>query len=130
MDFELHALMLHAAAQQHRRNRIERIDLFALSDIEFKKQFRFSKANVHKLVQLLHIESYYQELSPFFQVCVTLMTYAGHPFQRIAGLSVGINQSSVQRIVVKVTNKLILLRREYIRMPSQAEKADHCSEDV
>ena len=99
MEFGMNALLLQA--QQMVRNRRHRIEPNDMSDKEFKKQFRFSKVNVQRIADLLDLERENNNgnpLTPFQQVCIALLSYAGHPFQRINGLACGVSQGSTLKV--------------------------------
>ena len=107
----------------------DRMEPMNLSDFEFKKQFRFSKATV------VILEAFIEEdlstpdergspLSPQQQVCLTLNFYGGAHFQRTSGLLWGVSQTCARTAVVRVTDALVSMKALFIHMPSKATMQD------
>lgn len=105
------------------RRRMHRTDPFVLSDVEFKKHYRFSKEGVRHLVQLFNLQKDNRgaPLSPEQKMCIALNTYAGANFQRVSGLIGGVSQSSARSALLEVTDALCGLKEEYINMPLEHE---------
>lgn len=85
------------------------------------------KPSVGQLAEILELEPTNfrgRPLSAVQQVCVALNYYAGGHLTRIAGLCSGISQKTAWRAIHRVTDKLCLLKDEYIRFPTDAEKAE------
>ena len=98
-----------------------------MPELWFKSTFRFDKATVQRLTDLLDLDRQNNRgvpLQPIEQVCITLNAYAGNPFQRINGLVAGVSQGTVQKAIVRVTDELLNHRHEFIKMPTLAAKAD------
>jgi hypothetical protein len=60
-------------------------------------------------------------LTVHFQVLIALNHYAGGQFQRITAICGGVSQSTVWRVIQRVTLSLCHLKNQHIRMPSDAE---------
>ena len=58
MDFALEAVRQNARWEERRRDSRNRIDLSMMSEKECKKHFRFSKRNIERLADILHLEKY------------------------------------------------------------------------
>jgi hypothetical protein len=98
--------------------------LTAISNREFRRHFRFTKAQVGQLVVMLmpnlrHETDRGNPLTPVQQICIALNHYGGGHFQRISGLCGGISQQTAQRCLVKVTEALCQQKAEHIRMPTR-----------
>ena len=69
-----------------------------LTDYVYIQNFRFNKNQIHPLGSLLGLdandnpETRGNPLTPFLQVCIALLTFAGDNRQRILGLCGGISQ--------------------------------------
>ena len=101
-----------------------------MTDYVFIQNFRFNKDQVHRLVSLLGLdandnpETRGNPLTPFLQVCIALLTFAGDNRQRISGLCGGISQFAARKSIIKVTNAILTLRQRFLRMPSAREKQE------
>jgi hypothetical protein len=62
-------------------------------------------------------------LSPIQQVCVALNFYGGGHYTRVAGLCGGVSQNAGWTCIERVTNALLLLKDQFIRMPTDQEAA-------
>ena len=86
----------HQRRRQQRRLVLQRRKvnpLFAISDAEFRRHFRFTKDQVGELVQMLlpvltHVTERGHPLTPVQQLCAVLNYYGGGQFQRITGANV------------------------------------------
>ena len=90
-----------------RLNPLEQYD-----DVEVKKIFRFERANVLKLVDLLAPHIHHQTgrslaLSPLQQVCVTLRYYATGCMQLSLAAWMNVDKSTVSRTVWNVTQAVL-----------------------
>ena len=82
MDFAFEAVRQNARWEERRRDSRNRIDLSVMSEKECKQHFRFSKCNIERLADVLHLEKYNNRgnpLSGIQQVCIALNSYAGPP---------------------------------------------------
>jgi hypothetical protein len=101
--------------------------IVVLDSAEFQRTFRFSKAAVDVIVEMLHDQLIFDHehlnnpVSPLQQVLVALNHYAGGQFQRTTALCGGISQPSVCRIVKRVTEAICLHKAEHVNMPSLEE---------
>lgn len=100
-----------------RTNFIENFD-----DIDFKMRFRFSKATVEVILNLIGANLKATSLrndpiSPINQVLITLRFYATGSFQLCTGDNFLVSQSSVSRIFAKISHYIALKSNIYITMP-------------
>lgn len=98
--------------------------MLALSDAEFKSHFRFNKASVTRLAEILGLGRRNfrgRPLSPIQQVCIALNFYGGGHFTRVSGLCGGVSQKAAWTAIHRVTDKLCLLRAFYIKFPTNQE---------
>jgi hypothetical protein len=100
----------------------------AMSDHEFKLNFRFSKDSVQRITDMLTPDFQNEDnkglpAPPFEQVCITLYTMGGGQFQRISGFCFGISQSTARLCILRVTDALIKLKDEYMHLPDVEEMA-------
>ena len=103
-------------------------DFLALSNVEFLRHFRFTKAGFESLLtligaQLEHKDSRGGALSPAIQLQTALNHMAGSMFQRSTGLCFEGSQSAARACLIKVCNALLSLKGQWIYMPSVAEQA-------
>ena len=97
--------------------------LLALSDVEFRKNFRFSKEHAGQILQMVlpnlsHASDKGHPLTPMQQLCIVLNFYGGGMFQRVMGLCGGVSQKTASRCVEKVTRALVLHKPNHIMMPT------------
>jgi hypothetical protein len=97
-----------------------------LNTAEFKRTFRFNKAGVDALVEMLydqlHIPSNRgRPLSVLQQVLVALNHFAGGHFQRTSGLCGGVSQSTVCRVVQRVSWAICEHKAAHLKMPSEEQ---------
>ena len=91
------------------------------------KKFRFHRATIYFLTALIEhrlrpkVEKRGITLQPCLQVCVALRFYAIGTYQNAIGDMIGIDQSTVCRVIDRVTNALFELWPQFISMPSQRE---------
>jgi hypothetical protein len=97
-----------------------------LSDRAFKSHYRFDKESVRRLAGLLDLgrqDDRGRPLSPIQQLCVALNFYGGGHYTRVAGLCGGVSQAAAWNAIERVTNALLLLKDQFIRLPTDAEAA-------
>ena len=118
-------LDMQVALRNQREPRVfkQRMDPYDLSDYEFKRHFRFSKAAVEQLVEILEPDLIYHSnrgrpLSPFLKVCVALSHYGGGHFFRISALYGGFSKAACWQAVKQVTDSLVSKKAMFISMPS------------
>ncbi|GLV40830.1 hypothetical protein CBL_10005 [Carabus blaptoides fortunei] len=93
-------------------------------EAEFKLRFRFSKQTVQNFLQLIDtklepIQNKRELLvSKMNQLLLALRFYATGSFQLAQGDLMHVHQSTVSRIVCRVTNAIASLCPEYIKMPT------------
>ena len=97
-----------------------------LSDAEFKRTFRFTKAGVYALVEMLFDQLNFptargRPLSVLQQVLVALNHYAGGHFQRTSGLCAGLSQPTVCRTVEAVSFAICQHKAAHLKMPTEAQ---------
>lgn len=110
---------------RRQRNLYHRVNpLTMYSDNVFKANFRFSKQNFNRLLNM--IEHRLQTpnnrgnpLSPAQQLAICLHHYGGAPFQRTCALAGGVCQTTVFKHVHKVSEAILELKLNYIHWPSR-----------
>lgn len=112
-----------------RRERVFRDPLNPLevSDAHLLRYYRFPRADIMWLCDELQedigrVTRRSHAIPTHTQVLVALRFYASGSFQSVLGDSVGLSQSSVSRIVEKVSHSLFTKARREIRMPRGAEE--------
>ncbi len=81
--------------------------ILAISDEEFRKNFRYSKEHALRLLHMLHADLSHEDgrgdsLTPLQQLCIALNYYGGGMYQRVAALCGGVSQPTVHRCIAKV----------------------------
>ena len=104
------------------RDRVNPFELFG--DAEFVRRFRFSKENVIYIIDLVYYEispisRRYQDIPPHLQVLIALQYFATGAFQIAVGGLTRIHQTTVSRIVKRVSVALARKRRRFIRFPDR-----------
>ena len=104
------------------RDRVNPFELFG--DAEFVRRFRFSKENVIYIIDLVYneispISRKYQDIPPHLQVLIALQYFATGAFQITVGDLTRIHQTTVSRIVKRVSVALARKRRRFIRFPDR-----------
>ena len=94
-----------------------------MSDNEFKRHFRFTKASVNRLNDLLKNDLSFETnrglpIPPPLQICIALNHYAGGHFQRISGWCAGVSQNGARLSLERVTEALVKRKGEFIFMPN------------
>lgn len=98
-----------------------------LDDVEFKKRFRFSKEVVKEIQKLLEPKLAYNDnrnnpITVLDQLLITLRYYAVGSFQIVGGDLIGAHQTTVGRIVKRVSIALASFGKDFIRMPKTEEE--------
>ena len=108
----------------------ERRDLFnELSDVEFKANFRLSKENTLRLVELLgdqleHRKPTNLALSPLEQVLLALNMLGGATFLRTTGLISNVGKVTVHTNFNRFLHAINTLKPMFIKMPTLNEMRD------
>ena len=115
-----------------RRQRIfrDRTDPFdELDDIEFRKRYRFSKNTTKYILKeiendedLCRLTRRNQSLPSHFQLLLALRYYATGGYQLTVGDTCNLHQTTVSKIVKRVSIALAKKRSKYIFMPRNAEE--------
>ncbi|ODM87090.1 putative nuclease HARBI1 [Orchesella cincta] len=112
-----------------RRERVlrDREDPLAYSDDELIKRFRFPKAEILELFQLIRPNlrnrfSRNQPLIPIMELCAALRFYAKGAFQQDNGDTLGLSQPTISKAIRNVTDSLLLHQSKFIRFPNLAEQ--------
>lgn len=110
------------------------LELFGVSDRQFKLTYRFSKANVMKITRILmpflvRENEKGNPLSPPNQVAVALLQLSGACFQRITGMAAGgLSQTCARLTTKRVVEALFAIQDSWIRFPSPAEMDETAEE--
>ena len=127
---DLNHVLDHAVNNNYGQRRTnQRVKYFDISDSDFKKRFRFSKASVHHLTDILRdelvIERQNMRGRPFsaeYIVCSGLDIMGGGQFQRIEGVCSSSSTSSAHNMLYKFVGALLTIKDQVIHMPTQAMK--------
>nr|CAI5841468.1 unnamed protein product [Callosobruchus analis] len=97
-----------------------------MDDLGFLRRFRITKATAVAVLELIEdqLEFVYfrnNSVSPINQLLTALLFYATNGHQINIGDHMGMNQSTVSRIVGKVSRAIAGLRNRFIKMPSTPE---------
>lgn len=97
-----------------------------LGEEEFKIRFRFDKHTVMEIVHQIdhHLKPMTlrnKSISSLDQLLVTLRFYATGAFQKVIGDTMNISQTTVNKIIHKVTRHIALLKPRYIKMPTHED---------
>jgi hypothetical protein len=97
-----------------------------VGDVEFKRQFRFTKEAFIVLSEMLGDQLHLpcergRPLTVHQQLLVALNHYAGGHFQRTSALCGGISQPTVSRIIKRVSRAICEHKRYHLKMPSEAQ---------
>lgn len=105
----------------------ERRDLFnELSEVEFKANFRFTKANTVRLVEMLadqleHRKPTNLAMSPLEQVLLTLNILGGGNFFRTTALIANVGRSTVHDNFERVLRAINAFKPMFVKMPTAGE---------
>lgn len=107
---------------KHRNNLMNELD-----DVDFKKRFRMKKDTVESISNMLHglfepVDRLNNPISKLNQILICLRFYATGSFQINIGDHFNVSQSTVSRIVRKVTRDIVRLRPNFIKMPETDEE--------
>ena len=128
MDQIQHFLNVRNVLHDHRANHPERIirdrsnPLELFEDKEFILRFRFNKDNVYYLINLLRndlqpLTRRNKAIPPYLQVLIALQFYATGGFQITVGDLIRVHQSTVCRIVKRVSVPLARKKNRFIKFP-------------
>lgn len=113
---------LHENESTVQRNRMKDLSnpLHHYNDVQFHCRFRFSKAVVLELAETIFGNQHRRSHSVpnMIQLLVTLRYYASGNFQRSDGDIIGIDQSTVCRIVHNISRLIACNRNRYIKFPA------------
>lgn len=120
----------HELPRRVRRIRFirEREDPFILlNDFEFKCRFRLNKQTVtflvHTIGNAIQPNTHRNKsLDAQSQILIALRFYATGSFLQLIGDYIHVHKSTISRIIQRVTHKISLLSRRYIKMPSTNEE--------
>nr|CAI5842218.1 unnamed protein product [Callosobruchus analis] len=97
-----------------------------MDDLGFLRRFRITKATAVAVLELIEDQLEFENdlnnsVSPINQLLTALLFYATNGHQINIGDHMGMNQSTVSRIVGKVSRAIAGLRNRFIKMPSTPE---------
>lgn len=113
------------------RNLRDRADpINAFTDNDFRERFRFHKASVMALVELLNDDLYQHNqrgipVSPAHQVLITLRFYADGIFLREIGDTLNIDKATTSRIIHRVTDFICNRRHHFLSFPNQEQCVEY-----
>ena len=118
---------------RHSWRHFDRVDPFEdLRDDEFRIQYQFTKRSVEHLVDILspHLTDDPRShcLTPLQQVLLTLSSLGGDEFQRISARMVRCSQSTVSKKIGEVIDALVLVKPDYVRLPTMEEERESAEE--
>ena len=133
-------MLINAARQQQMQNAIkQRVfrdrlhPLDAYDDMEIIRRYRLSREIILELYDLIR-----DDLDPktqrnhaipgLLQLFCALRYYASGTLQHVIGDSIGIQRSSVSRIITRVTNSICAVRRRYITFPQTRDSMQQVAE--
>lgn len=98
-----------------------------MGDRDFRERFRFSKGGVlhiyQKIEHMINPKSFASRAtSGLTRLLITLRFYSTGTFQSVFGDLFNIHRTTAGRIVRKVTDALLTLRSEVIKMPASDEE--------
>lgn len=101
--------------------------MVVLNPAEFQRTFRFNQPAVYALVTMLYDQLHFptnrgRPLSVLQQVLVALNHYAGGLFQQTSGLCGSVSQSTVCRVVQRVSWAICQHKAAHLKMPSEEQK--------
>lgn len=105
------------------------LDINTLSEREIRERFRFGRESIDFLVGLLEDKlmrdtQRSRALTPRQQVLIALRFFATGSFLQIVGDSLGVDKSTVSRVVTDVTEALVQLRHDFISWPNEDVKME------
>lgn len=110
------------------RQNIQRLDPFLYNDDEFEQRYRFSKNGVRHILDLINGElqkhtNRNNPVPPELQLLIALRFYATGSFHMMDADLFGVHQTTVTRIVHKVSRILASLSGDYIKFPTIEQQA-------
>ncbi|XP_031348100.1 putative nuclease HARBI1 [Photinus pyralis] len=98
-----------------------------MDDLNFLKRFRLTKQATMSVLELIENQLEFENdlnnsVSPINQLLTTLLFYASSSHQINVGDYMCMNQSTVSRIVKKVSQQIAALRNQFIQMPTTPEE--------
>ena len=94
-------------------------------DVELYNKFRFRRHDIIDITREVEIDievtNRVYSLSPLLQVMIALRFYASGSFQDMVGETIRVDQSTVSRVVTRVTEAILLRAPQWIAMPTQDE---------
>jgi hypothetical protein len=105
----------------------ERVDpLTHYNDVDFHQNFRFTKENLQKVVDLIKddIEFHTKRgcpLNPVQQICLAMTFFASGSFQHVSGYMAGVKKSTACMTIRRVARALVAKSDQLIAMPTRAE---------
>lgn len=121
---------LHENERVHRRKIRDRLNPFEKFDFaEFRRRYRFTKESVMRIIdkigpEIEHGSDRNAAIPPLLQLVIALRFYATGCFQLTDGDLFGVHDSTVSRIVARVSPAIASLKNEYIRFaPTQETSA-------
>ena len=99
-----------------------------MSDFNFKRTFRVDKMTAVRLVDMLQLHRENNRglpLLPFHPeqaLCIALNHFAGGHFQRVSAYCGDVSVAGAHQAIVRVRNKILELKEEYVRLPTAAER--------
>lgn len=114
-------------ARRRFRDRLNPMELF--SDREFLARYRFSKATVASLLEMLPLEASASNrglpVPPMLQLLIALRFYGAGTFQVVTGDLVNVSQPTVCRVVRRVSRLIAnTLFRRIVKFPDSAADSD------
>jgi len=99
----------------------------SLTELEFRRHFRFSKANVLRLTEFMEIPRAASNrglpLSPELSMCLFLSHVGGAHFNRVTGLCGDVSKKAAWFAVNRVRRCIIAKKDQIIRLPTEQEMA-------
>jgi hypothetical protein len=105
----------------------ERCDpLTYYNDVDFHRNFRFTKENLLKVVGLIKDDLEFRSkrgcpLDPVQQTCLALSFFANGSFQHVSGYMAGVKKSTACITIRRVARALVAKSDQLISMPTMAE---------
>jgi hypothetical protein len=118
--------------EQHGPGRVQRVlwercdPLTHYNNVDFHRNFRFTKENLRKVVALIKDKIEFKSkrgcpLNPEQQTCLTLTFFASGSFQHVSGYMAGVKKTTAWATIRRVSRALVALSDQLIAMPTIAE---------
>ncbi len=123
----LHAAVIENAPPARRylpRVARNRDDPFALTDHEFKRNFRFSKQSVRRLAEMLQLPGDRRRgrpLTDLQQLCIALNHFGSKNFVRSSANCGKVSYTAAWHAIDRVRDALVALAPRFIRLPTDDE---------